>query len=119
MTVAMHNDHIDFVAGKGYASGYFDNGEDDFGEYPEEEESAFCTIKWYVVNLYQNGELSRKFLKKGEKMVKENRGTVQGRLDRAFFKKGKEFTAVTAEGSVAPKKSAVLDGGIVSCIDLR
>ena len=28
------------VAGKGYASGYFDNGEDDFGEYPEEDE---CT----------------------------------------------------------------------------
>lgn len=30
--------YIHLLAGKGYASGYFDNGEDDFGEYPEEEE---------------------------------------------------------------------------------
>lgn len=39
---------FNFVAGKGYASGYFDNGEDDFGEYPEEDESEFlCPILMY------------------------------------------------------------------------
>ena len=45
MTVSLLEFTIIFVAGKGYASGYFDNGEDDFGEYPEEDEGsiyAFC-----------------------------------------------------------------------------
>lgn len=61
------------------------------------------------MNLYRHGELSKKFLKKGEKMVNENKGSVQGRLDRAFFKKGKEFSAAPKES--IPKKSAVMDGG--------
>ena len=35
-----------------------------------------------IADLYRHGELSKKFLKKGEKMVNENKGTVQGRLDQ-------------------------------------
>ena len=41
-------------------------------------------------------------------MVNENKGTVQGRLDRAFFKKGKEFSSAPKESTT--KKAAVLDG---------
>ena len=66
-------------------------------------------IVWVVDNLYHNGELSKKYLKKGEKMVNENKGTVQGRLDRAFFKKGKEFSVI--QPTETKKKAAVLDGG--------
>ena len=45
-------------------------------------------------------------------MVKENKGTVQGRLDRAFFKKGKEFSPAKTDKPSTTKKAAVLDGGI-------
>ena len=48
-------------------------------------------------------------MKKGEKMVNENKGTVQGRLDRAFFKKGKEFSVIPP--TETKKKAVVLDGG--------
>ena len=70
----------------------------------------------FLAFVYRNGELSKKFLKKGEKMVKENKGSVQGRLDRAFFKKGKEFSAVNSE-KTAVKKSAVMNDGMNVSVD--
>ena len=44
-------------------------------------------------------------------MVNENKGTVQGRLDRAFFKKGKEFSVIQ------PKKTKKYEGMDLSDLD--
>lgn len=60
---------------------------------------------------YRDGELARKYLKKGEKSAKQNLGTVRGRIDKAFFSKGKEFSSVKREES-SSKKKAVLDDGM-------
>lgn len=54
--------------------------------------------------LYQDGELSRKYLKKGEKMAKENLGAVKGRIDKAFFNKGK-----SASQDRKPANKSVID----------
>lgn len=42
--------------------------------------------------LYHDGELSKKYLKKGEKLARENLGAVKGRIDKAFFSKGKSVS---------------------------
>ena len=49
-------------------------------------------------------------MKKGEKSAKKNLGTVRGRIDKAFFSKGKEFSSMKRE-DVSTKKKAVLDEG--------
>ena len=61
-------------------------------------------------SVYRDGELAKKYLKRGEKSAKENLGTVKGRIDRAFFTRGKEFSAVKKEEQPS-KKRAVMDEG--------
>ena len=48
-TVIQFSDIVYSVAGKGYASGYFDNGEDDFGDYMEDDECMF--LHFYIISL--------------------------------------------------------------------
>lgn len=62
---------------------------------------------------YRNGELARKYMKKGEKSAKQNLGTVRGRIDKAFFSKGKEFSSIKRE-EASTKKKVVLDDGKLS-----
>lgn len=54
--------------------------------------------------LYQDGELSKKYLKKGEKLAKENLGAVKGRIDKAFFSKAK-----SASQEHKPSSKSVID----------
>ena len=63
------------------------------------------------VDLYRDGELARKYLKKGEKSAKENLGTIQGRIDKAFFSRGAEFCAMKKEESTSLQRSVVMDEG--------
>lgn len=54
--------------------------------------------------LYQDGELSKKYLKKGEKLAKENLGAVKSRIDKAFFSKTK-----SASQEHKPTSKSVID----------
>lgn len=62
-------------------------------------------------NFYRDGELAKKYLKRGEKSAKENLGTVKGRIDRAFFTRGKEFSAVKKEEQPSKKRAVMDEGG--------
>ena len=59
-------------------------------------------------NFYRDGELAKKYLKRGEKSAKENLGTVK---DRAFFTRGKEFSAVKKEEQPSKKRAVMDEGG--------
>ena len=71
-----------------------------------------CDVFGFPIDdFYRNGELAKKFMKMGEKSAKENLGTVRGRIDRAFFSRGKEFSAAKKE-EVPTKTKGVMDDGI-------
>lgn len=62
-------------------------------------------------SVYRDGELAKKYLKRGEKQAKENLGTVKSRIDRAFFTRGKEFSAVKKEEQPSKKRAVMDEGG--------